>query len=116
MRRFTVTTGTDVNRLARFLHFYVRVNHSKEASLSHQNRLAVTEELHMIKFVMEFEHAGLEFDIEVIKLDVTEHFFVLFAACEEDKALREELSQMLNQMFSCVGPGQHPACGCDLQH
>ncbi|CAK6973888.1 signal transducer and activator of transcription 1-alpha/beta-like [Scomber scombrus] len=35
-----------------------------------QSRLGVTEELHVIKFVMEFQHDGLEFDIEASSLPV----------------------------------------------
>lgn len=66
----------------------------KRLFLFHQNRLVVTEELHIIKFVTEFEHAGLECNIEVIKHDITDRFFVLFAAGRqilpgEDKALRK---------------------------
>lgn len=70
MRHFTVTNGMDVSLLL----------NSKEMPLFHQNRLVVTEELHIIKFMMEFEHAGLEFNIEVMKHHITERFFVLFAA------------------------------------
>lgn len=39
----------------------------------------VTEELHIIKIVTRFQHAGLKFNIEVSKHD-TQSTFTLFAA------------------------------------
>ena len=41
--------------------------------LRRQSRLGVTEELHVIKFVMEFQHEGLEFNIEVSVCSIAEH-------------------------------------------
>lgn len=43
----------------------MRVHHSKCKPCHSQNRLGVTEELHIIKFVTVLQHAGLELCIEV---------------------------------------------------
>lgn len=39
--------------------------------LLHHNRLGVTEELHIIKFVTELQHAGLQCIIEVSTLQMS---------------------------------------------
>lgn len=58
-------------------YFYMLANHytsifpllKPRLFLLHQSRLAVTEELHIIKFVTGLQHAGLKCNIEVSKHD-----------------------------------------------
>ncbi|XP_029385641.1 signal transducer and activator of transcription 1-alpha/beta-like isoform X2 [Echeneis naucrates] len=54
---------------AEFAHMSIKENKGK-AKGSCQGRLAVTEELHIIKFVTVFQHAGLRFDMEASTLPV----------------------------------------------
>ncbi|XP_042350459.1 signal transducer and activator of transcription 1-alpha/beta-like [Plectropomus leopardus] len=55
--------------LAEFGHMSLKESKSRGKG-SNENRLMVTEELHIIKFVTGFRHAGLEFDIETSSLPV----------------------------------------------
>ncbi|XP_068561187.1 signal transducer and activator of transcription 1-alpha/beta-like [Cebidichthys violaceus] len=54
---------------AEFGHMSLKESKSRIKG-SHESRLVVTEELHIIKFVTGFQHAGLEFNIEASSLPV----------------------------------------------
>ncbi|TDH07208.1 hypothetical protein EPR50_G00121170 [Perca flavescens] len=49
---------------------HMSLKHKPKAKGSSESHLIVTEELHIIKFVTEFQHAGLKFDIEASSLPV----------------------------------------------
>ncbi|XP_078119247.1 signal transducer and activator of transcription 1-alpha/beta-like [Sander vitreus] len=54
--------------VAEFRHMSLK--HKPKAKGSCESHLIVTEELHIIRFVTEFQHAGLKFDIEASSLPV----------------------------------------------